>query len=331
MSDQVHTINPTPEQWKIAADVYVQRIYDMTLCTDPADWDTAKKYISKLYELYEKKYDETCNITNWICLPSPLAAKNWILENRGEEFLNTNFYGNHESYWICFLQWATECCGVDLGEEKMELLDIWYNIAKSCCWWFAIDTNTVIICDRPKKVIVDDQYRTHAIPIIDDPSMNHETAEALEELASHFLIPKTEPSIQFRDDFKVYTYNGLYIDEEHHWFIDNPEQITVEKIDEENNAEYKRIMIEIFGHSNYVNNKNMTLVDADYIKVTNQPNSPSMPRFLLRSEDGDQFLVGTDGSTNRVYYMQVDPDTETCADAHNSISPIQENNILASS
>jgi len=286
----------TAADWE-AAEEYREMCRKIGTCTDPMNVDKAKREISKLYDKMGWE------VKNWILQPSPGAAKEWILKNKGKDYLNTNFYGSQEMYWIAFLKFGQDHMGIDYGEEKRELLDIWYEIALSCGWWFVIDQETCIICDRPCEVHLDEQHRLH-----------NEKGWA----------------IKYRDGFGVCVYNGIFIPEDSEWFIFNADQITVDKINKENNPHVRRIMVEIMGTDVYLDKMEMELVAADYIKVSYQEDAPSMPRFLMRSKlDQSQYLVGTDGSTQRVYMMPVDPDTSTCEEAHNSISPIKESKIIA--
>jgi hypothetical protein len=288
----------TDEEWA-AAEKYREVCRQKALSTEPMDKEKAMENISFLYH---KMGWET---PTFHFFASPNCAKEWIMKEKGAKYLNTNFYGNQEMYWIGFLMFGREKLGIDFGAEKNHLLEIWNNIADACGWWFVIDDKTCLICDRHSEFHLDDQNRLH------NPSGY---------------------AMAYRDGFGVCVYNGMYIPEDREWWILDNSKITIEAINNEENADYRRIMIDIMGQSNYLFAMDMELVDGDYIKITNDPDSASMPRFLMKSKlDGTQYLVGTDGSTNRVYYMEVDPDTKTCIEAHNSISPIPEYNILASS
>jgi len=57
----------------------------------------------------------------------------------------------------------------------------------------------------------------------------------------------------------------------------------------------------------------------------------SMPRALMEDKQGQRWLVGTDGSTKRVYYMRAPREANTCAEAHSALAGFDENQIIASS
>lgn len=288
----------TAHDWEVAVQ-YRDMCRKVSTSTEPMDLERAKNAISKLYKRMEWE------VTNWITFPSPDAAKKWLLLNKSEDHLNTNFYGSQEAYWIYFLMYARDHLKIELDAEKLELLDIWTDISNTCGWWFVVDENTCIICDRPYEVHLDDQSNLHATD---------------------------KYAIRYRDGWGVCVVNGLYIQSEYEPYILDNSLITVDVINGVQNAEQRRVLIEIMGTPEYLGKMDMELVSADYIKVTNEPDSPSMPRFLMRSKkDRSQYLVGTDGSTERVYYMETDPEAKTCEEAHNAISPIQECYIVASS
>jgi hypothetical protein len=89
-------------------------------------------------------------------------------------------------------------------------------------------------------------------------------------------------------------------------------------------------MIERMGAGKYLSATGAALVDFDFVEVVRgQPRH--MPRALLRDKHGNQFLEGTDGSTNRSYFMSTDPDARTCRAAHEAISALDERFCVAQS
>ena len=91
-------------------------------------------------------------------------------------------------------------------------------------------------------------------------------------------------------------------------------------------------MIERFGFARYLSESKARVIDMDMVAVSREDESlGSMPRALMEDRDGQRWLVGTDGSTRRVYYMRVPPDVRTCEQAHNAIAGMDEDDIIASS
>jgi hypothetical protein len=48
----------------------------------------------------------------------------------------------------------------------------------------------------------------------------------------------------------------------------------------------------------------------------------------MRTKDGQKWLVGSDGSTQRVYYMPVPESAKTCREAHEAICGLDEDKLL---
>lgn len=108
----------------------------------------------------------------------------------------------------------------------------------------------------------------------------------------------------------------------------HPETMTVAQIQAETNAEVRRIMRQRYGEGRYLMDSNAELLDADYEGAR----QGAAPRALLRS-DGETTLVGTDGSTDRTYYMPnvQGTDPKTCREAHEMLCGFDESRIVAKS
>lgn len=85
-------------------------------------------------------------------------------------------------------------------------------------------------------------------------------------------------------------------------------------------------MRERFGEGKYLAACGAKLIDADGGIAGSRG---AQPRVLLEDDEGLRWLVGTDGSTRRVYHMQVPPTATTCREAHEAISGLSEARCLA--
>lgn len=106
--------------------------------------------------------------------------------------------------------------------------------------------------------------------------------------------------------------------------VTDPDSISVEHIRTETNAEVRRIMIERMGPERYLKEAGSKLIDMDCLKLVG-----SAPRALVQDSLGDKWLIGTDGSTKRVYYMPVPSEVMTCREAHNAIAGCDETSMIA--
>lgn len=156
-------------------------------------------------------------------------------------------------------------------------------------------------------------YRNFAV-VSEYPKVWH---RGLRDIPHH----ESEAAIQFPDDYKLWVWQGVQVTAQ---IIAFPETITIKQIREENNSEVQRIMISRMGAGKYLKETNCELVDMDSMTLEG-----SAPRALMRDDLGNMWLVGTDGSTARVYTMAVPPDVETCKQAHERICGFSENRLIA--
>jgi hypothetical protein len=122
------------------------------------------------------------------------------------------------------------------------------------------------------------------------------------------------PSHEWRDGWKLYHIHGRRIDG---WIVEQPELITVEKIDAELNAEVRRIMIEKYGTSRYLIDSGSRQIQRDdygvlYRKELNDDEPIVMVRVLNSTPEPDGHLsyadaisaFGADSVTRRLDTMR---------------------------
>lgn len=289
----------TPEKWEELVNYRDNVCSPIGSCTAPADWEKAEKNITLLYR--KMGWD---NEITFHRVSSPKAAQTLMREKFGAtEFVDTNLWGQIDIYWIGYLRFLSTIPGIEADEGHMSLLGIWEEIANSISLWYVVDEVTCIMVDHPEEIHWNDQRVLH-------------NPEGM--------------SVRFRDGWGTYTYNGVSIPKDKSHIITNPESITADMIKSEDNLEIRRVMTEIMGISKFLTETNAELVDMDMVKVW-ESGEDSMPRCLIKDDENRQFLVGTDGSTKRTYYMEVDPEAKTCIEAHNSIAPFDESVIIGNS
>lgn len=145
-----------------------------------------------------------------------------------------------------------------------------------------------IVSDFPEVIKHDDQYRPHC---------------------------DTGPSHRWRDGFEIYHIHGVKVDKR---IVIHPETITIDEIKSESNQEVRRIMIERMGVDKYLSETNAKILDVDMRGV-----SGAGARCLIQDSFGQQWFVGTDGSTERVYHMAVS-NVKTCKEAHEQLCGFDE-------
>lgn len=132
------------------------------------------------------------------------------------------------------------------------------------------------------------------------------------------------PAIEFADGKGRYVLDGIVVPEH---VVMRPDTITLREIETNDNIEVRRLMIGQRGVGWYLGETKATILHVDSVKVfdpksTVDPDDRelSMPRALIKDKDGRIYLCGTDGSTDRVYYMMCPGNVSTCAEAHTALS-----------
>ena len=130
------------------------------------------------------------------------------------------------------------------------------------------------------------------------------------------------PYVRWADGSCMYMIHGVRVPM---WLCEFPEALTLDKIQKEENAEVRRIMVERYGPKRYMQEVGAKVLDyGDGLGLVG-----SAPRALYETKDGQKWLVGSDGSTKRVYWMPVPAESKTCAQAHALIAGFDEARLVA--
>jgi hypothetical protein len=206
--------------------------------------------------------------------------------NRLKYYITTMYsHGSLEAYSIAFLRYC-QSIGVKFTDAQSEGLSYMENVTKSCFWWYPFK-DFCIVSDRPSEIHIE----------------------------NGLLHNETGPAILFRDGYALWSIDGMMVSQK---IVMHPETLTVAEIDKEINAEVRRIMIQRFGPKRYMEESGAECIDVSAgLGLTG-----SGPRALYETKDGDKWLVGSDGSTKRIYWMPVPREAKTCAEAHCLIAGI---------
>lgn len=192
----------------------------------------------------------------------------------------SEIYGQNET-WLCFyefMEWV--------GCEGLERTHGLQELAKYAGWWIPYE-NVAVVSDRPNELHYDNEGRPH----------NHSGV-----------------AVSFRDGWRFYASHGMEIPA---WIIENPDQITADKIDSESNVEIRRAMLEIYGIDKYFNDGNgCQLIDADP--------DPHIGALYVRPQvdDEDVYMLKLRNSTQekdgswKTYIVRVPPTMKTAKQAN---------------
>ena len=313
MADKIDKL--TPEQEAQIA-VYRDTGLKIGLATGPTERVTAMESIKKLYKFIDKKIPDIFifvrspfeaqiianelilndlddkKLNNWNLVENDEWVKN-ILDNKSKtkeyKFVATHNYGygSNETFWVHFYRYFKEVCGIHYPEKSDEGLNIFNELAQVSGWHYLFD-KCAIICDRPDVIMMENRV----------------------------IHCEDGPAIAFSDGNKIFAITGHVVTEQ---IVMAPESLTLDQIDKEENAETKRIMIDRYGVSKYMFETNAKIIDTDQLNLQG-----SSMRSLMEDKHGNRWLIGTDGSTGRVYHMSVPNNVSTCREAHEAISGIPE-------
>jgi hypothetical protein len=187
-------------------------------------------------------------------------------------------YGQHDANWLAFYDFFKIECGLIEETKKVNGL---IELAKNA-GWFLPHENICWVSERPCILNTNEQGRLHCL---------------------------TGPAVQYPDGWKIYAVNGVRLKE---WIIENPEKITVEKIDEESNLEIKRVMIDFYGQEKYLINSNAKLIHEDnlgklYRKEINNDEPLVMVKVINSTPEPDGIF--------KEYFLRVPPSITKASDA----------------
>ncbi len=174
----------------------------------------------------------------------------------------------------------------------VEQTEVWEGYKQTqALGWFLPYRDVCVVANKPIAIHTDDSGLLH-------------NAEGL--------------AIEYSDGFGLYSWHGVILSgkasgDNYSWIITNPELITFEVINQENNVEIKRIMIERLGHKKYLESGNATLIHSDArgelyeIDLGPDHERAKVVKVVNSSENPD-------GSRD-IYYIPVPPHIKTATEA----------------
>jgi uncharacterized protein DUF6745 len=104
------------------------------------------------------------------------------------------------------------------------------------CGLVATHTDFVIVSDRPRSLLRNAAGRLHA---------------------------SNGPAIEWRDGWGLCFWHGIGLPRDHEWIVRTPQLLSPERIEDEPNAELRRVMLEAFGFERYLAARAARVVAAD--------------------------------------------------------------------
>ncbi len=204
-------------------------------------------------------------------------------------------YGQHDANWLAFYEYFREVCSLDA--ETQNLRGLW-KIAKNA-GWFLPHEKICWISERPNKLNRDERGRLHS---------------------------ENDAAIAYPDGWEIFAWHGVRVAE---YVIRHPGQITVKDIEQESNAEIRRVKMERFGQDKYLRESHAELQHRDEFGKLWRKQIPN---------DEDLVMVEVLNSTpepdgsSKTYFLRVPPSVQTAKEAvawtmdkkPNDYAPVQE-------
>jgi hypothetical protein len=169
---------------------------------------------------------------------------------------------------------------IDFSRCDQTKLKAWSEFTEACHWVFPFK-NLCILVDSPRRV----------------------------QLQDGVIHSEDGMAVEYSDGWGIYALEGVRLPGK---VVMEPDKLTLDEIEAEGNAEVRRIMIDRFGPSRYMRETDAKCLDYS----AGLGLVGSAPRALYQTKKGEKWLVGSDGSTKRVYWIPVPAEAETCAQAH---------------
>jgi len=182
--------------------------------------------------------------------------------------ISNQIYGSQE-YWLSYYDYFMKECGLDLN-----LVEPLIALSKVCGWWTPL-SNVAIIQHRAEEIHRDNENRLHN---------------------------ENGPAVKFRGEnnaSNVYAVHGVRVSKK---VIDR--DYGVAEIESENNAEVRRVMIDLYGQSKYIVDSGAQVVHTDDFGTLYRKEIPGdEPLMMVKVVNSTQEPDGT----FKDYWIRVDP------------------------
>jgi hypothetical protein len=273
--NKVHVIEKLTAEQEAMLPLIAKECLEYGVSTAPLDREKCLAAAKLCYTLAGEKVPPD---SAFEFLPSPdagMARANQLEGNAKPKFI-APFYGCHEmgflSFYIAFQRF---------GIEAIDQMNGLISLAQNAGWTWFFD-EACIITERPVELKLDESGRLHNL---------------------------SGMAVRYSDGWGLYSSHGIVVPER---IIMNPESLTPKEIDDEPNAELRRVMIECYGQENYLLNGGASEIHKDEFGTLFRKAVPN---------DEDLVMVRVTNSTPepdgslKDYFLRVPPTTKTAREA----------------
>jgi len=211
----------------------------------------------------------------WSSLESSLGSSLRSILNE----IGYHWWGQHESYWIAFYLFCRDVVGVSYDPQKSRHLDLWRDVAQSCCWLWCFE-NYVICSERPTVVSMDERNVLHS---------------------------ETGPALAFADGWKVYAWRGTVVPGE---WIESKATLDPSIALTDPSVERRRAAASIIGWDKVLGSISSRVIDEDA-----DPQIGTLLEVDLPDAAGSKFLKVRCG-TGRTFVLPCPREMKTALEAN---------------
>jgi len=208
-------------------------------------------------------------------------------------FFEDQVYGSHDAAWLSFYNFFHEQFNLECTKQLVPLM----QLAEVCGWWAPYE-KFAIYQHRHDSISRDDQRRLHN---------------------------ENGPAIHYPDGFELYGIDGVIVDKQ---TVMNPDSLTLQQIHTQEDAEWKRIMIQRHGWDKFLQKSNAVELDKGFDK-------DGIAEYLMQADDGNggkiHALATACTSTRKKFFMEVSDECSTIEEAKKYLQNDQDYDLIAQS
>jgi hypothetical protein len=179
---------------------------------------------------------------------------------------------------LSFYSYFRDAAGLTEATGKLAGL---LQLAEQCGWWWPFQ-NVVILTERHNILHFDDRIRLHC---------------------------EDGPALSYPDGWSIYAIHGVRVPED---VVMQPEALTVERIESEQNAEIRRVMIDRYGQVRYLQDSGAKEIHRDDWGILYHKDIPDdEPMVMVKVVNS---TPEPDGAF-KDYFLRVPPHIDTALDA----------------
>ena len=163
-------------------------------------------------------------------------SKNWA------NYIGGQLWGGGWWWGGAYTSFFREVCKLELSGDLWKRGRAYEETIESACWWYP-HRDFLMVCERP----------THIRRELTNPNLSR-------GWDSHRLHNTSGPAVVWPDGWGVYAIHGVRVPG---WIIDTPERITVANIENEQNAEVRRVMLERYGVERFLLDSGVEVLQQD--------------------------------------------------------------------